>query len=209
MTTPSDCVAIIPAKGTSRRIPRKNLAMCAGQTLVERAIHCAVEAKLFQAILVSSEDVEILERVSDLMGLHSMATVYPCHRPSVLSTEGVGVAAVVSDLLARNKYRWPSFCILWPTSPLRTAGILHLCWEDFQGFPCLHTVYSDRPAKHDGTALFMHTQYFLTHLTLDLDKTDGTTFKMNPNECIDVDTPEDLAEAERRLLAREAACPSS
>jgi len=206
VTSPSNCVAIIPAKGTSRRIPRKNLAICAGMSLVERAVRCAAQARLFDAILVSSEDQEVLDAVSAMRGGMELVRVFPVHRPPMLSADGVSVAAVVSYLLAINTYRWESFCVLWPTSPLRTPEILRAMWRQFEGqrFKCLHSVYANDPTRHDGTAIFMATDVFLRRLSLDYQR--DQVFPIQ--DSVDVNTPEDLAEAERRLLAREAACPS-
>ena len=207
MTSPSDCVVIIPAKGMSRRLPRKNLSLCAGVSLVERAVRCAAQTKIFEAIVVSSEDQEVLDAVSAIRGGRELVRVFPAHRPSILSADGVSVAAVVSYLLAINNYRWEHFCVLWPTSPLRTPEMLRAMWRQYDGqrFKCLHSVYARDPTQLGGTAIFMATSIFLRRLSLDY-KGDQV---FPVEDALDVNTPEDLAEAERRLLAREAQCQSS
>ena len=203
--TPS-CMAIIPAKGTSRRIPRKNFQPCAGRTLVQRAVDCAIESGIFQTVIVSSEDWEAWDGRCEFD-----------LRDSKLSADGVSVTAVVFDLLCRRQFRNNSFCVLWPTSPLRLPRHLREMWECFKlgEMKSLHSV--DQNEQHDGTAVFMRTQEFLRRLSLDYRRGDpcldyrrgDPCFVMVPEFVCDVNTPEDLAEAERRLLAREAQCQSS
>lgn len=195
MTSPSDCLAIIPAKGTSRRIPRKNLAMCAGKTLLRRAVDCAINSRIFEAIVVSSELLEARNEV------HSAA--YFHLRNAKLSAEGIGVAAVVFDVLSCRRFSYDSFCILWPTSPLRTPEMLRRAWDLFKSSqnPCLHSVSN---GVHDGSFIFYRMSEFLKHLSLDYPVHMGIDIEIDPEYVCDVNTPDDLAEAERRLLARGA-----
>lgn len=55
------CIAIIPARGGSRRIPRKNIRMFHGKPIIAYSIETAKESKLFDEIFVSTDDSEIAE----------------------------------------------------------------------------------------------------------------------------------------------------
>lgn len=210
-----DCIAIIPAKGTSTRIPRKNLALCAGKSLVARAVECAFASGIFCHVWVSTEDNDIMVEARRA-GRASGNVPWIHRRLPLLSAEGVPVAAVVPFVLSAYQGGNPairiplpeSFCVLWPTSPLRTPEMLQRMWEFFtRGFDSLYST-SERTRQHEGTAIFMRTQFFLTRLSLDF-RLGDPYFVIPDQDVCDVNTPEDLAEAERRLLAREAQCPSS
>ena len=49
-------LAVVPARGGSRRVPRKNLAELGGRTLVRRALETALAAECFATVALSSED---------------------------------------------------------------------------------------------------------------------------------------------------------
>lgn len=56
---PLNNVAIIPARGGSKRIPRKNLKPFAGVPMIARSIQVALESGLFSRVVVSTDDEEI------------------------------------------------------------------------------------------------------------------------------------------------------
>ena len=55
-----DCICIIPARGGSKRIPRKNLKDFLGKPIIAYSIENAKKSKIFSKIYVSSDDKEIL-----------------------------------------------------------------------------------------------------------------------------------------------------
>ena len=55
----SGCVAIIPARGGSRGVPRKNLQAVGGRSLLERSVECALAADAVDSVWVSTDDAEI------------------------------------------------------------------------------------------------------------------------------------------------------
>jgi CMP-N-acetylneuraminic acid synthetase len=61
MPIPKKPLAIIPARGNSKRFPRKNIAILAGKPLIAYAIEAARDSEIFDLVCVSSEDDEILE----------------------------------------------------------------------------------------------------------------------------------------------------
>ena len=73
-------LGLVPARGGSTRVPRKNLAMLGGRTLVRRALETALAAGCFEAVALSSDDDEIL---AEAAGTDAVAL----RRPPELSTE--------------------------------------------------------------------------------------------------------------------------
>ena len=56
-----NCIAIIPARGGSKRIPKKNIKNFLGKPIISYAIEAAKESNLFDEIMVSTDSVEIAE----------------------------------------------------------------------------------------------------------------------------------------------------
>ena len=73
-------LGLIPARGGSRRAPRKNLAQLGGMTLVRRALLTAIDSGALDAIALSSDDPEILAEAEGL-------DVIALHRPGELATD--------------------------------------------------------------------------------------------------------------------------
>jgi CMP-N-acetylneuraminic acid synthetase len=120
-------VAIIPARGGSKRLPRKNVRLLAGKTLVQHAIDAARDSGLFRRICVTSEDPEVL-------GLASVAGVDAQVRPAELATDSAQVKQVCHDLIQRLEGEgdsFASFCVLLPTNPLRTGDDLRAAHAAF------------------------------------------------------------------------------
>jgi CMP-N-acetylneuraminic acid synthetase len=114
-------LCLIPARGGSRRFPRKNVAPLAGKPLIAYTITAARASGLFDRVVVSTEDEEIRE-VAEAWG----AEVFP--RPAELATDTAGNVDVCLDALARlarGGERFDLLGCLLPTSPLRTVEDLH------------------------------------------------------------------------------------
>jgi len=113
--------ALIPARGGSKGIPKKNLKLLAGRPLILYAINAAKESKLVDEIWVSSDNQEILNFSIDY-GVNIL------HRPSNLSNDDISAIPVVSHFIEQlpNSAHEHNALILYlqPTSPLRTS--LHI-----------------------------------------------------------------------------------
>ena len=112
-----DYVALIPARGGSRGVPRKNLARVGGSSLLERAIRSALDCDRIGACFVSSEDDEILE-----VARREGATP---HRRSIdASSDQARASEVVDDFVNRVQLDFATTRIVYlqPTSPFRTAS---------------------------------------------------------------------------------------
>lgn len=120
MSSRSDAVvAVIPARGGSKGIPRKNLARLGGRPLISYTIAAARRAKLVGAVLVTTDSPEIA-RAARRLGAET-----PFRRPRALAGDAVSVVEA-----ARHAVRWlagqgrmPEIVVLLqPTSPLRGAA---------------------------------------------------------------------------------------
>ncbi|MCP5028169.1 MAG: acylneuraminate cytidylyltransferase family protein [Actinomycetia bacterium] len=110
-------VAIIPARGGSKAIPRKNLVDLAGRPLFHWTIGAAQSSGVVDRLIVSSDDPEILES-AELAGAEAH------HRPPALGADHVHAVHVVGDLLdaLRGRGEYPdTVLMLLPTSPFRRA----------------------------------------------------------------------------------------
>jgi CMP-N-acetylneuraminic acid synthetase len=115
-------VAIIPARGNSKGVKRKNLRPLGGKPLIQWTIDAAKESGAFDYIVVTSEDDEILK-------LASQSKVMGIVRPPYLSQDFVQTGEVALDALRQLQLANVNpdiLAILQPTSPFRTA-------EDIQG----------------------------------------------------------------------------
>ncbi|MFJ7107986.1 pseudaminic acid cytidylyltransferase [Pseudomonas sp. NPDC098740] len=111
------CVAIIPARGGSKRIPRKNLKPFDGVPMIVRSIRKAQESNLFDQVIVSTDDEEIAE-VARANGAQ-----VPFMRPAALADDFTGTAAVIVHALKQL----PAFdyaCCIYATAPLLQARYL-------------------------------------------------------------------------------------
>ena len=110
-------VALIPARGGSKRLPRKNLLQFAGKPLLVWAIECARDTGLFDRICVSSEDEEIGGVAED-----NGAVWF--HRTSDLASDRVEMDEVCLDFVEREAQAGRDvdlLAILLPTAPLRAT----------------------------------------------------------------------------------------
>lgn len=107
-------ICIIPARGGSKRIPRKNIKKFAGKPMIEWSISAASKAKCFDRIIVSTDDKEISDFAK------SVGAEVPFIRPSSLSEDYTPTAAVVKHALQWLKL--PNIantnaCCLYATAP--------------------------------------------------------------------------------------------
>lgn len=111
-------LAIVPARGGSRRLPRKNLVEIAGRSLLERAARAAFGARLVSAAIVSTDDPEIAARAVGL-GLAN-----PGMRPAALAGDASPTIDALRHALFAHEAQGAvvdAVVVLQPTSPFRTA----------------------------------------------------------------------------------------
>lgn len=111
-------LCIIPARGGSKRIPKKNIKLFNGIPMIAWSIKCALEADIFKKVVVSSDDNEIIS-IARKYG----ATV-PFRRPASLADDYTTTQEVIKHGISeciKNRTEYDSICCLYATSPFTSA----------------------------------------------------------------------------------------
>ncbi|MCM0626391.1 acylneuraminate cytidylyltransferase family protein [Lysinibacillus sp. OL1_EC] len=121
-------LAIIPARGGSKGLPRKNVKKLAGKPLIVWTIEAAKQSKYISQVILSSEDLEIIE----------VAKQYGCDVPFIRPKELAQDHSLGMDVIMHAIEQCGDFdyiVLLQPTSPLRTT-------EDIDG--CIQKLIENR-----------------------------------------------------------------
>lgn len=114
-------VIIIPARGGSKRIPRKNIRLFAGKPIISHSIHAAISAGIADRVIVSTDDQEIAEIARN----HGAET--PFFRPAELSDDHAGTLEVIQHTIAALEAGGctpQNVCCLYATAPFVTPELL-------------------------------------------------------------------------------------
>ena len=220
-------LAIIPARGGSRRIPRKNIRAFCGKPILAYAIDAALTTRLFDDVMVSTDDAEIATVA------RSFGASVPFPRSAAASTDTAGLAEALLETLrayGNAGASFETFCCILPTSPFLRVQWLQDAHRRFTE-RCLDSVlavtrYSypiwralkadgerlqmiwpenyaarsqDLPAAFHDAGLFYwcRTAPFLTQKKIFMNLTDG--IEIPESECQDIDTEEDWRHAELKF----------
>ncbi len=115
------CVAIIPARGGSKRIPKKNIKSFFGKPLIAYSIETALKSKLFEKVVVSTDDEEIAN-VAEKYGAEVL------NRSKELADDFTGTGEVVAHALGI----YPGYdycCTIYATAPLLQVKYLQEGFE--------------------------------------------------------------------------------
>lgn len=223
-------VAVITARGGSKRIPRKNVKSFLGKPIMAYSIEAAVRSGIFDEVMVSTDDEEIA-RIAGEAGAK-----VPFLRSAENANDFANTTDVMMEVLQQYAARGEHFgyaCCIYPTAPFVTAQRLteamHILTEngadgvmpvvDF-GFPPQRGVVEENgfirfkqpeyafsrsqdlePLYHDaGQFYFLRTESFLVQKKLVMDKM--VPMFLSRMEVQDIDTLEDwkIAELKYRLL---------
>lgn len=113
-------LAIIPARGSSKGLPRKNVKKLAGKPLIAWTIEAAKQSKYISHVILSSEDPEIIE----------VAKQYGCDVPFTRPIELAQDDTLTMDVIIHAIEQCGNFdyiVLLQPTSPLRTTEDIDGC----------------------------------------------------------------------------------
>jgi pseudaminic acid cytidylyltransferase len=226
-------LAVIPARGGSKRIPRKNVKPFAGKPMIVYAIDAAREAGVFDHIVVSTDDDEIAA-VAQAHG-----ALVPFRRPAALADDHAGTVPVVAHAIQQAlAVGWPvdQVCCIYPGVPLLRASDLRTALDLLNEgqspwvFPLLpFGTPVQRALRRDASGQVhpMQPAYTLTR-TQDLEPayhdagqfywgtTDawlsgtsphqgGRTLVLSADCAVDIDTPTDWAQAEQLYQLRQSA----
>lgn len=118
-------IAVIPARGGSKRIPRKNIKLFAGKPMIGHAIGAAKTSRLFERVVVTTDDEEIGE-IAREYGAET-----PFVRPAELADDYTPTAPVVAHAIRSfHKMGWcvEHVCCIYPGCTLhsgqRSSGCL-------------------------------------------------------------------------------------
>jgi pseudaminic acid cytidylyltransferase len=114
-------IAVIPARGGSKRIPRKNIKLFCGKPMIAWSIEAARASGLFDHIVVSTDDAEIAE----VAKVHEAEV--PFMRPAALSDDHTATSPVVAHTIEwyREHGHLPDpVCCIYATAPFVTAADL-------------------------------------------------------------------------------------
>ena len=224
-------VAIITARGGSKRIPGKNIKNFCGKPIIAYSISAAIESGAFDTVMVSTDDEKIAE----------IAKAAGAEIPFFRSDETAGDYATTDQVIAEvlNTYKengknFDKFCCIYPTAPFITAGRLKEAMDKLDEHESVTPVcqFSYPPQRGfvvENGRLVRKYPEFATVRSQDLDKLyhdsgqfyacrtdaffrDGTTdvedmvpIVLDEDEVQDIDTPKDweIAEAKFKRLCAE------
>ncbi|WP_299017169.1 acylneuraminate cytidylyltransferase family protein [uncultured Polaribacter sp.] len=212
-------LAIIPARGGSKGIPRKNLINFRGKPLIQWSIDVAKKANYINDVVVSSDDDEILEYASKTKG------VICIKRPKELALDDSRTEPVLTHVLENINNHYDYLVLLQPTSPLRTFedidlsflsllnskanSLISVCdlehhpYKSFRvdengflkgiinnDFPFYPRQKLPEVYKPNGAIYIISIAHFLKNNRLFTNKT--IYYKMSTETSLDIDTLEDL-----------------
>ena len=114
-------IAIIPARGGSKRIPRKNIKVFCGQPMIAYAIKAAQASGLFEHVLVSTDDAEI-KNIAESFGAET-----PFVRPAELANDFTATVPVVAHAIQACEnlgWQFSNVCCIYPGVPFIEVGDL-------------------------------------------------------------------------------------
>lgn len=152
-------IAIITARGGSKRIPGKNIRDFLGKPVIAYSIEAAVSSGCFDEVMVSTDDKEIAG-ISERYGAR-----VPFFRSEKNSDDFATTSDVLSEVLGKyieTGIEYKNACCIYPAAPFITADIIIKCYKEFTGkdadslMPVVRFSYPiQRAFKTDGNFLKM------------------------------------------------------
>ena len=125
-------IAIIPARGGSKRIPRKNIKLFCGKPMIDYAIEAAIHSKFFDHIIVTTDDLEIKK-----FALQAGAEV-PFLRPKELADDYTPTVPVVVHAIQECRdlgWNPKDVCCIYPCNPFLSSVSLSLGYKLLKEHP--------------------------------------------------------------------------
>jgi pseudaminic acid cytidylyltransferase len=122
-------IAVIPARGGSKRIPRKNIKHFCGKPMIAWSVEAAKSSGLFERIIVSTDDAEIGEIA------RQWGAEVPFMRPEVLSNDHAGTTAVIAhatEWALGQELDLEAVCCIYATAPFVQVDDLKRGWHELE-----------------------------------------------------------------------------
>ena len=126
-------IAVIPARGGSKRIPRKNIRPFAGKPIIAWPIKAALSSGLFDQVVVSTDDAEIAEVA------RGAGALVPFMRPKNLSDDYADTKSVIRHAISELKLENEpevQVCCIYPTSVFANVQVLKNGLEELNKNNC-------------------------------------------------------------------------
>ena len=157
-------LAIITARGGSKRIPRKNIKEFCGKPIIAYSIQAALRAGVFDTVMVSTDD----EEIAGIAGQYGAEV--PFFRDAKTSDDHSTTSDVLREVLAAYEERGENYdivCCLYPTAPFVTAeklGNAVECLADSDADVLIPVVAFSYPIQRsmvieEGRLVFRHPEY--------------------------------------------------
>ena len=222
-------VAIIPARGGSKGVPRKNLRPLGGRPLLAYTVQAALESGVFARVIVSTEDGEIAGVAA---GLGAEVVTRPLELATDEATTESALLHVLEHLETTEDYRPGIAALLQATSPLRDAAHIREALDTFVdgGYDSLLSVcrshaflwtvgesgartvnydYRHRPRRQDAAPEYRENGaiYFMSYAVLagEKNRLGGRIgiYVMSEEDALEIDTPYDFWLCEKMIEFRE------
>ncbi len=185
-------LGVIPARGGSTRIPRKNLELLGGIPLVYHALmHCWHSEILRPYCAVSTDSVDI-----------AMACAHEYRSPMVIErtcgSDGPMVDVLI-EVLSKVYGEYEAVCCVQPTSPFRDGRDIDACIEILEATPQSHSIVSvdESTGERNGAVYVTRVSMLRDALVFD---DNSLTYAMPHTRSLDINTPADL-ELARKMWA--------
>lgn len=167
-------LAIIPARGGSKRIPKKNIKDFSGKPIIAYSIEAALSSKLFDEVMVSTDDIAIAEIATEF------GAKVPFIRSEKQSDDFATLMDVISEVINTYKSQGQAFeyvCCLLPTAPFVTANKIQNAFDVLKVknfdtvFPVLEFSYPiQRALKINQDKVSMVDDQYVTTRSQDLEQ---------------------------------------
>lgn len=196
-------LAIIPARGGSKRLTKKNFLKLGKWPLIDWTVRAAISSKCFSKIIISTDMEEIINYYKDRDNVQCI------ERSQQLSQDNTRSEEVILDILKKFSKNNQAFCLLQPTSPFRLPEDLVSCVQHYKAMmgPSVisgmrephsqtfeqHSLDSFDKKALNGAIYITSTEHFLLNRTLYTDP--FYLYNMPINRSLDIDTIHDFNNA--------------
>ena len=202
-------IGIIPARGGSKGVPRKNVRKIAGKPLLKWSIESAEKSKLLDEFYVSTEDEEIAR-----ITMEAGADIIP--RPKKYATDKSLIIETLQHALKCKPYA-DAIVLLQPTSPIRNPGLIDKCIKKYKdidvdtvvtGFDCHYNPYETYVGRRQDLDTFFYNDgnvYVISSQLIKRGRINSSSYSpiiTTREENVEIDDEFDFWLAEQILLKR-------